>query len=731
TAIELTGAGYLFTRSGLIQGGRGGLGNPGDVSGAGGAGGIGADVTARGTVNNDGAIVGGSGYLGEAGQGQGFGGAGGSGGAGVELRAGGSLINNSGIFGGAGGAGGYGYYSGGNGGSGGDGVTIGVGGKVLNVGTIEGGASAGPGGYNPRYGLGGRGGFGGNGVSILHDGSVTNGEASIRSDLIEGGGGYGYGAGVYAGPGSRATVTNFGTIEANVNAGAAGYAVYFASARDKLVVESASTFIGEVHGGGGTLDLASGKGSFFTGLAAFSYVTVSGSMPTTRFDDFDTVEIGNGANFTQTGAGDVAAGQSLVVNGTLSINNLNVAGSLTVNHTLRGAKFNVGTLAVAGGTATFDVGAQLTAPIVNQSGASAVNVNTILSFAGQWNQSAGTLNVGGGDTLTFTAQGIESTFAGTLNGPGQVSFMQDTAIMNGATVNLGVQLSTATLFVGTPGLTLGGGGTLTLDAAGTSKIADVTTASTLTNGGYIYGAGSIGGGQMSLVNQAGGTIDANAAMALMIDTGGSTIANAGLIEATGAGGLAIQSALANTGTIGADGGTVTVNGAVTGSGMALIDGGTLDFTGAFNEAVSFEGTSGVLELARSRSYKGNITGFSKTGGTSLDLADIGFKSAGQATYSGTASGGTLTVTDGTHTAHIALNGDYTTSTFAASSDGHGGTTVVDNTAAAAMVSPHQFIAAMAGMPSGGAGALQPHADSWRLDVHALAAPGRSGSICRQ
>jgi hypothetical protein len=35
------------------------------------------------------------------------------------------------------------------------------------------------------------------------------------------------------------------------------------------------------------------------------------------------------------------------------------------------------------------------------------------------------------------------------------------------------------------------------------------------------------------------------------------------------------------------------------------------------------------------------------------------------------------VTDGTHTANIALLGNYLASTFAASSDGHGGTAIVD------------------------------------------------------
>jgi hypothetical protein len=47
-------------------------------------------------------------------------------------------------------------------------------------------------------------------------------------------------------------------------------------------------------------------------------------------------------------------------------------------------------------------------------------------------------------------------------------------------------------------------------------------------------------------------------------------------------------------------------------------------------------------------------------------------------YSGNSSGGTLIVTDGTHTTNIALIDNYLSSTFVGSSDGHGGTSVVDS-----------------------------------------------------
>jgi hypothetical protein len=111
----------------------------------------------------------------------------------------------------------------------------------------------------------------------------------------------------------------------------------------------------------------------------------------------------------------------------------------------------------------------------------------------------------------------------------------------------------------------------------------------------------------------------------------------------------------------------------------------------------------VLELAQSQGYTGAITGFSKTNSTSLDLVDISFVSSTEATFSGTSKSGVLTVTDGTHTAHITLVGNYTKSTFVASSDGHLGTIVVDPKAkgGAAMIAPspslHPLIAAMAAM----------------------------------
>ena len=65
----------------------------------------------------------------------------------------------------------------------------------------------------------------------------------------------------------------------------------------------------------------------------------------------------------------------------------------------------------------------------------------------------------------------------------------------------------------------------------------------------------------------------------------------------------------------------------------------------------------------------------------LDLRDISLGSHPQLSYAGDSSGGTLRITDATHSASIALLGNYLASTFATSSDGHGGTNVVDQPAA--------------------------------------------------
>ncbi|WP_063695467.1 hypothetical protein [Bradyrhizobium embrapense] len=111
------------------------------------------------------------------------------------------------------------------------------------------------------------------------------------------------------------------------------------------------------------------------------------------------------------------------------------------------------------------------------------------------------------------------------------------------------------------------------------------------------------------------------------------------------------------------------------SNATIASGATLELPGASNAAVMFQGSTGTLKLDNSASFAGTVAGM--TGSDAIDFANISFANVHTPSFSGNASGGTLTVTDGTVTASIALLGNYMASTFTTSSDGHGGTLVVD------------------------------------------------------
>jgi len=227
------------------------------------------------------------------------------------------------------------------------------------------------------------------------------------------------------------------------------------------------------------------------------------------------------------------------------------------------------------------------------------------------------------------------------------------------------------------GITLQCGGALTLSDSGANAIFGTDPSVTFTNvDNTISGAGQLGEGQMTLVND--GTIDATGNNALVLDTGSNLITNSGILEATGTCGLIVNSAVANSGSLFADGGNLTFNGAVTGNGSATISGAaTLEFASASAENVSFAaGSTGTLKLDDSASFTGSVSGLTTT--TYIDLADLSW-AEGQmvASFVGDASGGRLTVSDGTHSDTINLAGDYTHSSWTLSQDSNGNTLVVD------------------------------------------------------
>jgi hypothetical protein len=102
----------------------------------------------------------------------------------------------------------------------------------------------------------------------------------------------------------------------------------------------------------------------------------------------------------------------------------------------------------------------------------------------------------------------------------------------------------------------------------------------------------------------------------------------------------------------------------------------VELTGTYSGTIRFAGATGTLTIDNSASFKGTIAGQLATG-DKIDLTGITSGANATITYSGNNSPGTLTVSDGTHTASIALLGNYSLGNFTASSDGSGGTTVVD------------------------------------------------------
>jgi large repetitive protein len=131
---------------------------------------------------------------------------------------------------------------------------------------------------------------------------------------------------------------------------------------------------------------------------------------------------------------------------------------------------------------------------------------------------------------------------------------------------------------------------------------------------------------------------------------------------------------------------VTFQQDLNGDGIITIPNGqTMELTGSFSGEIVFGGATGKLVIDHSDQFHGTIGGQLTTTDV-IDFKDITAGSNASLAYTGNNSPGTLTVSDGTHTAHVALLGSYSLANFTASSDGHGGTSVVDPPIASAQVS---------------------------------------------
>jgi hypothetical protein len=214
------------------------------------------------------------------------------------------------------------------------------------------------------------------------------------------------------------------------------------------------------------------------------------------------------------------------------------------------------------------------------------------------------------------------------------------AITNSGELDLNSTGDLTTLQIG-GSVQLGGGGKVVLSDSTENLVAAASTGGALDNiDNIVSGSGEIGGGgPLTVINEIGGTINANGTNAFVIHA--SSLTNRGLIESTTArfniiGGtvtntgtlqanvgttLKIFAGVANAGTLDANGGDLIVTAKVTGAGKlgtggaSIEGGGTIEFGAASNQKVTFAtGASGMLKLDKAESYNGTVIGFSGPSG---------------------------------------------------------------------------------------------------------------------
>ena len=224
------------------------------------------------------------------------------------------------------------------------------------------------------------------------------------------------------------------------------------------------------------------------------------------------------------------------------------------------------------------------------------------------------------------------------------------------------------------------GGTVTVENGG------IASGTTVSSGGLAYvGSGGVASGsvlgshgrQIDLVGGvASGTTVSSGGVEVVRGTAGGTIVDAGGNAYVY--GTASLATVNSGGNVTVESGGVASGGTISGGRVEVASGGSIG-----GAPITFAG-GGTLQLDASTGFTGAIAGFAVP--DRLDLRDIGYGSGITTTRNFTEAisntSGTLTVSDGTHTASLTLLGQYTTSQFNLAGDLHGGTLVTDPPAAA-------------------------------------------------
>jgi autotransporter passenger strand-loop-strand repeat protein len=347
-------------------------------------------------------------------------------------------------------------------------------------------------------------------------------------------------------------------------------------------------------------------------------------------------------------------GDIQVQSGTLSLNgggssnasDLYVAGDAVIQFgttaggdsgpfTFTGGLYTAATIEVTGGSVDFAGAAAIGFTNSLSISSGVVEFGTLSAVAGTFSQTGGTLSATG----FFTVNGGAQLDGGLQTGAGV------TVLDGSSSLGSGLELDGGRILENTGTLDWSGG--------------------TLTLGG---GDPSVTSHSGILVNAAGATLDI-AASGSIVSLGSGSVVNAGTIQVTG-GSTTVDVALTNTGTVAASAGTLTLDQAVSG-GTFLLGSATLDFASVVggSAALQFLAGGGTLETQGTGTFGASISGFSA--GDLIDAAAVAYNVADTIAF----TGGTLTVSDGSHSVAFGLVGSYTSNQFQLISDGHGGTAI--------------------------------------------------------
>ena len=156
----------------------------------------------------------------------------------------------------------------------------------------------------------------------------------------------------------------------------------------------------------------------------------------------------------------------------------------------------------------------------------------------------------------------------------------------------------------------------------------------------------------------------------------------------GAGGSAVVSSGGTANALVLEGGSALVMSGGTFSG-ATISGGTLEVASgaiAMLSSVTFDSGTLVLDDAK---FRGKIANFNSVDPDAIDLRTVAYGSSTTSSYVDNGASGTLIVSDGTHTARLAILGSYAAGNFHLATDGQGGTRITDPVVdSGTIASPH-------------------------------------------